>query len=54
MKIIRRAQDKENIVFAGLLHGITPCNNCSGGPYNNQVTNYWNYLFNWIKDRFGT
>jgi len=48
------SKDKENIVFAGLLHGITPCNNCPGGPYNNQVTNYWNYLFNWIKDRFGT
>jgi hypothetical protein len=48
------SQDKENIVFAGMTHGIGPCNNCAGGPYNNQVTNYWNYLFNWIKDRFGT
>jgi hypothetical protein len=48
------SQDKENIVFAGLLHGITPCTACAGGPYDNQVTNYWNYLFNWIKDRFGT
>ena len=48
------SKDKENIVFAGLVHGITPCGNCPGGPYTNQVTNYWNYLFDWIKTRFGT
>jgi hypothetical protein len=48
------SKDKDNVVFAGLVHGITPCNNCPGGPYNNQVTNYWNYLFDWIKTRFGT
>ena len=48
------SKDKENIVFAGLVHGITPCGNCPGGPYTNQVNNYWNYLFNWIKTRFGT
>jgi hypothetical protein len=41
-------------VFAGLTHGITPCTACHGGPYTNQVTNYWNYLFDWIRDRFGT
>jgi pimeloyl-ACP methyl ester carboxylesterase len=46
--------DKEFVIFAGMTHGIGPCNACPGGPYNNQVTNYWNYLFNWIKDRFGT
>jgi hypothetical protein len=48
------SKDKENIVFAGLVHGITPCGNCPGGPYDNQVKNYWDYLFNWIKTRFGT
>jgi hypothetical protein len=46
--------DKEFIIAAGLVHGITPCGNCPGGPYNNQVTNYWNYVFNWIRVRFGT
>jgi hypothetical protein len=48
------SKDKEFVTFAGLTHGITPCTACAGGPYNNQVTNYWNYLFDWIKTRFGT
>jgi hypothetical protein len=49
-----KSTDKEFIVAAGLVHGITPCGNCPGGPYTNQVTNYWNYVFNWIAGRFGT
>jgi pimeloyl-ACP methyl ester carboxylesterase len=48
------SKDKENIVFAGLTHGIAPCTACPGGPYTNQVRNYWDYVFNWIKTRFGT
>ena len=48
------SQDKDFITFAGLLHGISPCTSCSGGPYDNQVKNYWDYVSNWIKDRFGT
>ena len=47
------SKDKEFVTFAGLVHGITPCGNCPGGPYTNQVTNYWNYLYNWITTRFG-
>lgn len=27
-----KSQDKEFIVIAGLVHGITPCNECPGGP----------------------
>jgi hypothetical protein len=46
--------DKEFIIAAGLVHGITPCGTCPGGPYTHQVTNYWNYVFNWIRTRFGT
>ena len=49
-----KSLDKEFIVAAGLVHGITPCGNCPGGPYTNQVTNYWNYVFSWIRTRFGT
>jgi len=49
-----KSTDKEFIIAAGLVHGITPCGNCPGGPYTNQVTNYWNYVFNWIAHRFGT
>ena len=59
------SHDKDFVVFYGLVHGITPCvsgtswgvngANCSAvGPLNNQVTNYWNYVFNWISTRFGT
>ena len=48
------SKDKELVIFAGLVHGITPCTNCPGGPYTNQVANYWNYLFDWVKKRFGT
>jgi pimeloyl-ACP methyl ester carboxylesterase len=49
-----KSADKEFITAAGLLHGITPCGNCPGGPYNNQVKNYWDYVTNWIKARFGS
>jgi hypothetical protein len=59
------SHDKDFVVFYGLVHGITPCvpgtqwgvngANCSAvGPLNNQVKNYWDYVFNWIKNRFGT
>jgi hypothetical protein len=53
------SQDKDFVTFYGLVHGITPCNpgvNCLSnvGPLNNQVKNYWDYVFNWIKSRFGT
>jgi len=49
-----KSKDKEYLIADGLVHGITPCTACPGGPYTNQVTNYWNYVFNWIKARFGT
>jgi hypothetical protein len=61
------SQDKDFVVFFGLVHGISPCTpgvtvfnpsgaNCLAnvGPLNNQVKNYWDYVFNWIKSRFGT
>jgi hypothetical protein len=50
-----KSQDKTFIIADGLVHGITVCTpNCLGGPYTNMVTNYWNYVFNWISHRFGT
>ena len=60
------SHDKDFVVFYGLVHGITPCTsgtswnvptgaNCSAvGPLDNQVKNYWDYVFNWIQTRFGT
>ena len=50
-----KSQDKTFVIADGLVHGITVCTpNCLGGPYTNTVTNYWNYVFNWISHRFGT
>ena len=61
------SKDKDFVVFYGLVHGISPCTpgttvfnpagaNCLAnvGPLNNQVKNYWDYVFNWIKQRFGS
>jgi hypothetical protein len=59
------SHDKDFIVAYGLVHGITPCvsgtqwgvngANCTAvGPLTNQVKNYWDYVFNWIQQRFGT
>ena len=49
-----KSQDKDFLIAAGLVHGITACGNCPGGPYTNVPTFYWNYVFNWINTRFGT
>jgi len=61
------SDDKDFVTFFGLVHGIAPCTpgtswnvpqgaNCLAnvGPLDNQVTNYWDYVGNWIKQRFGT
>ena len=45
--------DKTFIIAAGLVHGLTPCGNCPGGPYTNMSTNMWNYIANWIQTRYG-
>jgi hypothetical protein len=44
--------DKDFVVIAGLLHSLTPCNACPGGPYNNSLTNFYNYVRDWINARF--
>jgi hypothetical protein len=48
-----KSTDKSFIIADGLVHGITPCAGCAGGPYNNMVANYWTYVANWITARFG-
>ena len=48
-----QSSDKTFIIAAGLLHAILPCGNCPGGPYDNMVRNYWNYVADWIQVRFG-
>ena len=49
---VAKSLDKDFIVAAGLLHGITPCTDCSGGPYTSVPGHYWDYVRDWINARF--
>jgi pimeloyl-ACP methyl ester carboxylesterase len=49
-----KSADKDFIVIEGATHGIGPCTACTGGPYPNVVKNFYNYVADWIKARFGT
>jgi len=46
--------DKEFIVIEGASHGGTPCTACEQypGQYSNTVKNLFDYMTNWINDRF--
>jgi hypothetical protein len=43
-----KSMDKDFVVIAGLVHGITPCNACPGGPYNNSQKNFYDYVAEWL------
>jgi hypothetical protein len=43
-----KSADKDFVVIAGLVHGITPCNACPGGPYNNSQKNFYDYVADWL------
>ena len=45
---LAKSQDKEFIVIAGLVHGITPCNTCPGAPYNNSQKNFYDHVAAWL------
>jgi hypothetical protein len=47
-----KSVDKDFVVIAGLLHGITPCTTCAGGPYTNSQKNFFDYVTAWINKRF--
>lgn len=49
---LAKSVDKDFVVAAGLLHGITPCTNCAGGPYTNVPAHYWDFVRDWINTRF--
>ena len=49
-----KSVDKDFITIEGATHGIGPCTACTGGPYPNVVKNFYNYVADWIKTRFGT
>jgi hypothetical protein len=52
------SKDKDFVVVEGAVHGITPCTECMpageeyDGRYDNSVQNYFNYVANWINERF--
>ncbi len=52
------SKDKDFVVVEGAVHGITPCTECMplgeeyDGRYDNSVKNYFNYVANWINERF--
>jgi hypothetical protein len=41
-------------VIEGATHGITPCTACerTPGQYANSVRNFFDYVQNWVKQRF--
>ena len=39
-----KSADKDFITIEGAVHGITPCTDCQGGPYNNSVKNFFDYV----------
>jgi hypothetical protein len=43
-----KSVDKDFVVIAGLVHGITPCNACPGGPYDNSQKNFYDYVAAWL------
>jgi len=47
-----KSADKDFITIAGATHGITPCAECAGGPYDNSVRNFFDYVAKWINQRF--
>ena len=47
--------DKEFIVVEGATHGLGPCNPCAAlhnADYSNARTNLFNYIADWVNDRF--
>jgi hypothetical protein len=52
------SKDKDFVVIEGAVHGITPCTKCMpageeyDGRYDNSVKNYFDYVADWINDRF--
>ena len=48
-----KSANKDFITIEGATHGITGCSDCAGGPYNNSVKNFFDYVAKWTNQRFG-
>ena len=51
---VAKSKDKDFVIIEGATHGQTPCVPCerSPGQYSNTVTNFFDYVGNWINKRF--
>jgi len=49
-----RSADKDFITIEGAVHGFTPCTACekTPGQYSNTVKNLFDYIAQWIGDRY--
>jgi len=50
------SDDKDFVVVEGAVHGITPCTKCVpggyDGRYDNSVKNFFDYVADWINERY--
>lgn len=46
--------DKDFVVIEGALHGATPCDECeeTPGQYSSSVSNFFDYVQDWIEERY--
>jgi hypothetical protein len=51
---LAKSKDKDFVIIEGATHGQTPCVPCekSPGQYSNTVKNFFDYVRNWINERF--
>lgn len=51
---VAKSKDKDFVIVEGATHGQTPCVPCerSPGQYSNTVGNFFDYVGNWINERF--
>lgn len=49
---VSQSADKEFIAVEGAAHFYVPCRTCEGGPYSNSVKNLFDYVADWVDDRF--
>ena len=51
---VAKSRDKDFVIIEGATHGQTPCLACerSPGQYSNTVRNFFDYVGNWINQRF--
>ena len=51
---LARSEDKDLVVIEGANHGLTPCTPCekTPGQYANSTRNFFDYVANWVNERY--